>query len=101
MIAGSANDLVIAEKRHYLRGRDLGEMNAILRAGAREGGYRGRIEARATEVGALRTLLGRSERGDVCAVMAHVERGELFAWLAEAGFQPVAAERLATMVRRS
>ena len=38
MIAGSADDIVIAEKEHYLRGRDLHEMNELLRAGAREGG---------------------------------------------------------------
>ncbi len=99
VIAGGANDLVIAEKRHYLRGRDLREMNAILRAGAREGGYRGRIEPRATEVSALKALLGRAERGDVCAVMAHVERSELFDWLGRSGFEPVVADRLVAMLR--
>src|SRR6188472_2871654 len=49
---------VIAEKRHYLRGRDLDEMNEILRAGAREGGFRRDIPAVTTELGALRELLG-------------------------------------------
>ncbi|MCA1571750.1 MAG: Mur ligase [Chloroflexi bacterium] len=44
-LAGGADDLVIAEKRHYLRGRDNDEMNELLRAGARDGGYRGEIEA--------------------------------------------------------
>ena len=48
----AADDLVIAEKRHYLRGRDLAEMNAILRDGAREGGFSGEIEAYPTELGA-------------------------------------------------
>ena len=89
VIAGSADDLVIAEKRHYLRGRDLGEMNAILRDGAREGGYRGGIEAIAPRrLGALRTLLGRSSTGDVCAVMAHVERRRAAStWLEPSGLR--------------
>ena len=39
VIAGGADDLVIAEKRHYLRGRDLEGMNELMRAGARQGGY--------------------------------------------------------------
>ena len=73
-----ADDLVIAEKRHYLRGRDLAEMNAILRAG-RAGGRlsRARIEAHPSELAALQALVARAERGDVCAVMAHVERSEI------------------------
>jgi cyanophycin synthetase len=100
VIAGDADDLVIAEKRHYLRGRDLDEMNAILRAGAREGGYRGRIESRSTELAALRTLLKRARRGDVCAVMAHVERRELFAWLEQSGFEAVGADRLRELLAR-
>jgi cyanophycin synthetase len=94
VIAGGADDLVIAEKRHYLRGRDLDEMNRILRDGAREGGYRGEIEAFPTELDALQALVGRARRGDVCAVMAHVERRELFGWLSAEGFAPVAIDRL-------
>jgi cyanophycin synthetase len=99
-IAGGADDLVIAEKRHYLRGRDLDEMNALLRAGARAGGYRGRIDARSTELGALKSLLKRAKRGDVCAVMAHVERRELFAWLEANGFTAVSADRLQALLAR-
>src|SRR5688572_2577034 len=49
VIAGGADDLVIAEKRHYLRGRTLENMNELMRAGARQGGYRGEIEAHETE----------------------------------------------------
>jgi cyanophycin synthetase len=100
ILAGAADDLVIAEKRHYLRGRALEEMNAILRDGAVEGGYEGEIASQPTEVEALRTLLGRAKRGDVCAVMAHVERGELFAWLESEGFRKVSVERLRTVLDR-
>ncbi|HEX7196104.1 MAG TPA: Mur ligase family protein [Candidatus Limnocylindria bacterium] len=93
-IAGSADDLVIAEKVHYLRGRDREEMNELLRHGAREGGYDGEIEAFPNEMSAFQALIGRARRGDVCAVMAHVERTELFDWLASEGFKPVGPDRL-------
>jgi hypothetical protein len=95
VLAGrGADDLVICEKRHYLRGRDLEEMNEILRRGIREGGYAGEVEACPTELSALQALLGRSRAGDVAAVMSHVERVEIFAWLAEAGFRPVGLDQL-------
>ena len=99
VLAAAADDLVIAEKRHYLRGRDLEEMNEILRAGAREGGYSGEIEALPTELGALQALVARAEPGDVCAVMAHVERAELFDWLEGEGFRPVDVEGLRELKR--
>jgi hypothetical protein len=38
VLAGArSDDLVICEKRHYLRGRNLGEMNTIFRRAAAEG----------------------------------------------------------------
>jgi cyanophycin synthetase len=95
LLAGSrVDDLVLAEKRHYLRGRDLAGMNALFRRGARSGGYVGTIPAHRTELGALKALLARSRRGDVAAVMSHVERDEIAAWLAETGFRPVTLPRL-------
>ena len=98
VLAATADDVVISEKRHYLRGRDLEGMNAILREGIAEGGYAGEVEAIETELGSLRALLSRSRRGDIAAVMSHVERPEIFAWLAEAGFAPVSLERLRELV---
>jgi cyanophycin synthetase len=100
LLAARADDLVIAEKRHYLRGRDLDEMNEILRRGAKEGGYAGEIPAEATELAALQALLGRARRGDVCAVMAHVERAQLFDWLESAGFRMVTTRRLRSLLER-
>jgi cyanophycin synthetase len=94
VIAGGADDLIIAEKEHYLRGRKLEEMNELLRAGAREGGYTAEIPSVGGELEALRQLLARSERNDVGVVMAHVERAELFGWLKAEGFRPVSSERL-------
>jgi len=73
-------------------------MNDILRAGAREAGFRDAIPAVATELEAIQGLLKGAKRGDVCAVMAHVERAEIFAWLAEEGFRQVGPERLRELV---
>jgi cyanophycin synthetase len=100
VVAGAADDLVIAEKEHYLRGRDLEEMNELLRAGARAGGYRGEIPSTGSELAALQQLLGRARRGDVCVVMAHVERNELFDWLKANEFAPMAPDRLRTLLER-
>jgi cyanophycin synthetase len=100
VLAGDADDLVIAEKRHYLRGRDLEEMNELLRSGARDGGYGGEIEAQPNEVAAIRAILSRAKRGDVCAVMAHAERADVFEWLGAEGFTPVGTARLREIVRR-
>jgi cyanophycin synthetase len=100
VLAAGADDLVIAEKPHYLRGRTLEEMNELLRTGARQGGYAGEIEAHPNEMTALRALLGRAKRGDVCAVMTHVERAEIFNWLAADGFGPVGPDRLREVLAR-
>ncbi len=98
VLAAGADDVVICEKPHYLRGRDLEGMNAILREGIAEGGYSGSVPAIATELGALRELLARSRHGDVAAVMSHAERAEIFAWLQGEGYRPVDLERLQVLV---
>jgi cyanophycin synthetase len=98
-LAGSrADELVICEKRHYLRGRTVAEMNAIFREGAADGGYRERVPAYRTEISALKALLARSRRGDVAAVMSHVEREDIFAWLAKAGYRPISLPRLRALL---
>ena len=89
-----ADDVVICEKRHYLRGRDLEAMNALLRAGVAETGYAGQVEAHPNELAALQALVGRARPDDVVAVMTHVERSEIGEWLRASGFSPVGAERL-------
>ena len=94
-LAGAgADDVVICEKRHYLRGRDLAGMNRILRAGVQEGGFTGTVEALPTELAALQALLARARKGDVVAVMTHVERTEIADWLKSAGYGPVPLARL-------
>lgn len=98
LAGAAADDIVIAEKRHYLRGRALEEMNEILREGVHEAGYVGPVENYPTELEALQALLARAHRGDVVAIMTHVERAELFAWLEKAGYRPVQFERLRKLV---
>ncbi|HEX6139768.1 MAG TPA: Mur ligase family protein [Candidatus Limnocylindria bacterium] len=93
-----ADDVVICEKRHYLRGRDLDAMNAILRDGVAAGGHRGTIEAYPTELAALQALVARSRAGDVAAVMTHVERREIAEWLAEQRYAAVGVERLRALL---
>lgn len=98
-LAGEAADeIVICEKRHYLRGRDLEGMNHILRDGVAEGGYRGEVEAFPTELEALQALVARSRRGDVAAVMAHVERQAIFDWLDEDGWRPARVDDVREML---
>jgi len=95
MLAGAgADEVVICEKRHYLRGRELDQMNAILRDGVAAGGYRGTVPDYPTELAALQALVKRARAGDVVACMTHVERAEIGAWLDEAGFAPVGPDLL-------
>jgi cyanophycin synthetase len=93
-----ADDLVICEKVHYLRGRDREDLNGLLREGAAEAGYRGNVPAYPSELAALQELVERADPGDVVAVMSHVERQEIFEWLRAHGFEPIAAERLRELV---
>lgn len=95
-----ADDVVIAEKRHYLRGRDLEGMNAIFRQSAAEGGYAAEMPAYPTELAALQALAGVARGGDVVAVMSHAEREEIFEWLGKAGYRPVPPARLAKLIAR-
>ncbi|MGH7671513.1 MAG: glutamate ligase domain-containing protein, partial [Gemmatimonadales bacterium] len=98
-LAGSrVDDLVICEKRHYLRGRTVAEMNAIFRGAAAAGGYADRVPAFRTELAAVKALLARARRGDVVAVMSHVERDQIFAWLANEGYRPVLLPRLRALL---
>jgi cyanophycin synthetase len=94
----AADELVICEKVHYLRGRDREELNQLLREGAAQAGYRGKVPAYPSELDALRNLLDRADSGDVVAVMSHVERQEIFEWLGAHGFDAIAADRLRDLV---
>jgi cyanophycin synthetase len=96
VVAGEgADEVLIAEKPHYLRGRDREQMNDLLRRGAQDGGKDpARIDALPSERSALAAMVERSAPGDVVTIMAHAERPELFAWLDERRASPVDAARL-------
>ena len=97
----AADDLVIAEKRHYLRGRDLEEMNELLRAGGARGRLRtARSRRYRDEVAALRALLGaraarRRVRGDD---PRRAHRGLRRGWSPRAS-APVGPDRLREVAR--
>jgi cyanophycin synthetase len=69
-------------------------MNAILRAGVAAGGFEREVDAFPNELSALQALVARARAGDVVTCMTHVERNEIAAWLAEAGFRPMSAAAL-------
>jgi cyanophycin synthetase len=94
----AADELVICEKVHYLRGRDREELNGLLRKGAAKAGYRGKVPAYPSELAALQALLTHADEGDVVAIMSHVERLEIFEWLRSHGFEPIPPERLRDLV---
>jgi len=77
------------------------EMDELFREGARRSGYRGKIPAYETELETVRALVRKSHRGDVAAVMTHVERAEVFEWLKKHGFSAVTVERVRELVRRT
>jgi cyanophycin synthetase len=91
--ARGADEVVITEKHHYLRGRNPEAMNELFRSGLRAGGFSSVAEVRKSEVEALQELVDRAGPGDVVALMTHAERDDVFAWLDRSGFMPSASGR--------
>lgn len=96
--AKGSDVVVIGHKAHYLRGRTMDEIDALLRAGAARVGMTD-IETRDTEVGALAALVGQARAGDVVGLMCHAERQEAYDWIADQGGVPDPPETLAAKVR--
>jgi cyanophycin synthetase len=94
-----SDDLLIAEKPHYLRGRSRENMNELLRAGAAASGMEAEVEVQPSEVAALTALLGRATIGDVVVVLCHAERDEVGAWLRGNGFAALEAAELSSFQR--
>ena len=100
-IAARDTDLVaIGHKEHYLRGRTVEELDALLRVGAARVGVT-EIESFPTELASLQGLLRQAEPGDVVGLMCHAERQQVYDWIAEAGGVPDAPEQLQQKVRRA
>ncbi|HEX5240443.1 MAG TPA: Mur ligase family protein [Candidatus Limnocylindrales bacterium] len=89
MAAKRTRRLALKETLTYLRGRSREAVLAELRAGAREGGWRGELPVYESESGAMRGELDRAATGEVLVVLCHTEREALSEILAGHGFEPV------------
>jgi cyanophycin synthetase len=98
-IGAMGSDVVaIGHKEHYLRGRSLEELDALLRAGAERVGVTD-VAAYATEVACLAALVDRASSGDVVGLMCHAQRQEVYAWISEHRGIADSPETLAAKVR--
>ncbi len=82
--ARGADQVVIAHKEHYLRGRDADDLAALLREGAAAVGVTD-VPVHPTELAGLQALVAQTEAGDVLGVMCHAERVEIGDWLTAQG----------------
>jgi cyanophycin synthetase len=98
--ARDSDVMVITHKERYLRGRQVGDLDDLIRAGAARVGVHD-LETYPTEVAGLAALVDRARPGDVVALMCHAEREEAYAWLREHGGVPDTAATLADKVRAS
>jgi cyanophycin synthetase len=98
--ARSADHVAITELLRYLRGRDREDTIRRLVTGAKDGGAT-EVDVYADELAGLRGVFGRSKRGDVIGVTALGMRGEVFAWLEEAGATRMTPTQVKQRVRRA
>lgn len=91
--ARDADEVVIAHKERYLRGRTLDELGGLLRSGAARVGV-DVVPEYPTELEALQALVGPAQPGDVVGLMCHAQRQEVYEWLASAGGTPDSPEVL-------
>jgi cyanophycin synthetase len=84
LAARGTDQVAIAHKEHYLRGRELSELTALLREGAAAVGVTD-VPDYPTELAALQALVAEASPGDAVGVMCHAQRSEIGAWLAAAG----------------
>jgi cyanophycin synthetase len=98
-IAGMNADVVaIGHKRHYLRGRSLDELDALLRAGLERVGVAD-AASYDSEVESLAALVEQARPGDVVGLMCHAERQEAYDWIAAHDGTPDGPRVLAAKVR--
>ncbi len=82
--ARGADEVVIAHKEHYLRGRTRDELADLMREGAAQVGVID-VAQHDSELAALKALVDVSRGSDVIGVMCHAEREAVDAWLRGAG----------------
>jgi cyanophycin synthetase len=84
-IAGrGADEVVLKTTKGYLRGRDPEELLDLFRAGLARVGVSD-VPDHPTEIDALEALYGQATDGDVIAIMCHVQRTEVDAWVGQHG----------------
>jgi len=98
--ARDADVVAIGHKQHYLRGRTVEELDALLRAGAERVGVTD-IESYPTELASLEALVKQAEPGDVVGLMCHAERQDVYDWIAAQGGTPDTPEQLRAKVLRA
>ena len=96
--ARDSDVMVIAHKERYLRGRDVKELDDLMRAGAARVGVT-ELESYPTEVSGLAALVEQAQPGDVVALMCHAERESVYDWLAAHGGTADSPEVLGDKVR--
>lgn len=94
--ARGADRLGITEKEEFLRGRTNENMNSVLQRGAARGGHQ-EVPVFPDELTGLEAFFAEAAPGDVVAVCAHIQREEIFAWLAQQNAVPVDHQRLRTL----
>ncbi|MGI8522263.1 MAG: Mur ligase family protein [Nocardioides sp.] len=96
--ARDADVVAIAHKEHYLRGRELDELDQLMRTGAERVGVTD-IDSYDTEVEGLAGLVVQAGSGDVVGLMCHADRQGVYDWIAEHGGTADDPETLADKVR--
>lgn len=96
--ARDSDVLAIAHKEHYLRGRSVSDLDALMRAGAERVGVTD-VESYPTEVAGLAALVAQAQPGDVVGLMCHAERQAVYDWLGAHGGTADTPEVLREKVR--
>lgn len=97
-LAGLNADVVeVAQKDHYMRGREQSELNDLFAQGLAAAGQR--IAAvHDSEMSSLQSLVGRARPGDVIGFMTHQQRAEMTAWVAARGGHPLTTGEVRALV---
>jgi cyanophycin synthetase len=95
IVAGRVDRFVLKEMLHYLRGRTRESVIGEIKAGAREGGWKGELPLHLTEVEALSAELdrtdgaGRATPREVIVLLCHEDRAGVFDLIAKRKLRPV------------
>jgi len=92
IVAGKVDRFVQKEMLHYLRGRTRESVLGEIRAGAREGGWKGELPVYIDEPTSLAAELDRTEtaeRPEVIVLLCHEDREGVYDLIAKRGLRPI------------